>query len=30
MLRRLQDDYGLDALSARTLLGQSVEYDAGT
>ena len=29
MLRWLQEDYGLDALSASTLLGQCVEYDVG-
>jgi hypothetical protein len=29
MLRWLQEDYGLDALSASTLLGQCVEYDIG-
>ncbi len=29
MLRWLQQDYGLDAVSASTLLGQCVEYDVG-
>jgi acetamidase/formamidase len=29
MLRWLQEDHGLDALSAHTLLGQCVEYDLG-
>jgi amidase len=29
MLRWLQEDYGLDAISASTLLGQCVEYDVG-
>ena len=29
MLRWLQQDYGLDAMSASTLLGQCVEYDVG-
>ena len=29
MLRFLQDDYGLDARSAHTLMGQVVEYDVG-
>lgn len=30
MLRWLQEDFGLDALGANTLLGQCVEYDVGT
>lgn len=29
MVRCLQEDYGLDALSAHALLGQCVEYDVG-
>jgi amidase len=29
MLRWLQEDYGLDAVGASTLLGQCVEYDVG-
>jgi len=29
MVRWLQEDYGLDALSAHALLGQRVEYDVG-
>jgi hypothetical protein len=29
MLRWLQEDYELDAVSASTLLGQCVEYDVG-
>jgi amidase len=29
MLRWLQEDFGLDALGANTLLGQCVEYDVG-
>jgi amidase len=29
LVLRLQQDYGLDAVSVSTLLGQCVEYDVG-